>query len=333
MLFSRSKRRGKTGVPTDASRQLAVYKNPFTTATTNGKIPDGKSMISTGFRHQESFQINEQGDSGLTIYMYPGLQTGIEVDGGGQDTRTSDQQFYSNGVVVDNSGNQTADWVTQWRIVSQGLKLSLVNSDETNDGWWEAVRVHVPASQGEFEYADGRTFTGADFPYKTTGNLANSPTYVSGSLKDIHKHLFVLAPASREHEFLRLEKNGNTDVRKFIDDSHDCIVIKIYGNVGSNTLSRLHAHHVCNQEYIYGHDTKQHQQQTKSYDYPGALRTASRSKKAKLFRAAVGASAMLALGAFARRRLRSRAPIRRRSTKRTLRTRGTIQYKKRRMRK
>jgi hypothetical protein len=306
MGYSRSRSRS-SGVSGDAARQLAVYRNPFSTSTTNAKIPDGKSMISTGFRHQESFQINEDGSSGLTIYMYPGLMGGIEVGGEGIDTRDALSRFYSNGVTLDEQGDQTSDWVTQWRLVSQGLKLSLVNSDETNDGWWEAVRVHVPASPGEFSYTSGQTpLPGSDFPYKTTGNLANNPTYVSGSLKDIHKHLFVLAPASREHEFLRLEKNGNQNVSTLIDDSHDCIVIKIYGNVGSDTKSRIHAHHVCNQEYIYGHDTKQHQQQSKSFDFPAALRTASRAKKSKLFRAAISAAALIGGVAGVKRRLKRR---------------------------
>lgn len=315
MAYNKRKYRSRSRARPTASggelgRQLSVYKNPFSTATTNAKIPDGKSMISSGFRHQESFQINESGTSGLTIYMYPGLGRGIVVGPGGVDTRPESTRVYENGVIYD-GGQQTSDWVTQWRLVSQGLKLSLVNSDDTNDGWWEAVRMHVPASPGEFAIDNVTSIPtpGMDFPYLNTGNLANNPTYVSGSLKDIHKHLFVLAPASREHEFLRLEKVERTSkdpgdsISQVVDDSHDCIIIKIYGNVGTETNSRLHAHHVCNQEYIYGHDTKQHQQQTQSFDNPTALRTAHRWKKSKLFRAAV-AAAVIAAGIY-------RKPIRR----------------------
>lgn len=256
-----------------------MYGDASGTHTMNPKIPDGKSMLSSGLKHQESFAVSEDASEGLTIIMYPGVNSGIFINGG-TDSRTT--TTYSNGIQFANDYSQTGDNITQWRSVSQLLKVELVNAEETNDGWWQAARLRLPADSHYFAgspsgVASRTVLPTNEFPYYDINQaaIANNPTFTTGALKDIGSERFVLAPASREHEFKRLDLSPGTAIpeEQLVDDSFDCIIIQIFGNTNAGTgNSRLHLHHMANHEYIYAFDTREHALQTKSYDYPALVK-------------------------------------------------------------
>ena len=40
--------------------------------------------------------------------------------------------------------------IAKWRLVSSGLQMKLVNNDETNDGWFEMVRINNAMSTEDY---------------------------------------------------------------------------------------------------------------------------------------------------------------------------------------
>lgn len=157
-----------------AEKQLAVYHNPFSTATKQPKIPDGKLTESLGYTGQtvgELVAANttstgavENGGQ-LDIILYAGRNCGMLVRGdyagqfplgntGGTAFTDALSRYRAvgfqamndwNGFSLDGTGE--GQWsldekYAYWRVVSTGLVLSLLNPAEEDDGWWEACRLH-----------------------------------------------------------------------------------------------------------------------------------------------------------------------------------------------
>jgi len=212
-----------------AAQSLAIYRNPFSMSPGQPKIPDGKAVMSIGSKVQVSAQLlNEaSGDDILHVLLYPGLTQGMVVwgDASQQGTRGFTAYGYNNHMTYDITdpfaagvgadGNISSnDNINEWRLVSQGLKLSLLNTDEENDGWFECIRYKdsFQANENGFYSGDNVETTnnavyGPDLTLGTSlanKNLVNSPTYISGSLNDIDKYQFQLQAQSEQHNFRRL---------------------------------------------------------------------------------------------------------------------------------
>mmetsp|Transcript_18518 Transcript_18518/g.27452 ORF Transcript_18518/g.27452 Transcript_18518/m.27452 type:complete len:479 (+) Transcript_18518:118-1554(+) len=108
--------------------------------------------------------------------------------------------------------------IGKWRTLSSALRLNLLNSDEYNDGWFEAIRMNERLACNHWELtadgyktqdtAAGETFGfgngGLDGAYVKpndelidhieTKNWAENPTYICDKLKNIHKYQFGLVP-------------------------------------------------------------------------------------------------------------------------------------------
>lgn len=160
-----------------AAKQLAMYHNPFSTATKQPKIPDGKLNESLGITGQSVGELIAanvtstgavENNGTMDIILYAGRNCGMLVKGdykgqfsNGNTGGTAFTDPYSRfravgfrsmndwiGSGVDASGNgeyALNDKYAYWRVVSTGLVLSLLNPAEEDDGWWEAVRIHEPA--------------------------------------------------------------------------------------------------------------------------------------------------------------------------------------------
>jgi len=137
----------------------AVTLKPFVYHQGNPhpKIPDGKMEKSLGRRFKQVDSISINGDA--TIFVYPsfgcvatiqgGVNKGI-VDGSEKihHLLTNTSCYLTN---VEGGATQTQSTsnmylrefsqVNRRRIVSQGLRLSLTNDDQTNDGWFESYRI------------------------------------------------------------------------------------------------------------------------------------------------------------------------------------------------
>jgi len=173
---SKTKRRAAPAkAVTQEERQLAVYHNPFSRATKQPKIPDGKMTESLGFQTQAVGELSARntnspaavlGDGTMHILLFGGQNCGMAVfgdlagsypnlDPGGtefsnQSNRIRAVEFITSNRIIANAVNnaggtlQFSDQYALWRLVSQGCRLSLLNPAEEDDGWWEAVRITEP---------------------------------------------------------------------------------------------------------------------------------------------------------------------------------------------
>lgn len=274
--YFKPKRSGLTG---PAQNQLAVYQNPFSLATNNPKIPDGKCSLSAGQRYQAVESFKQSSDT-MTFILYPGLMGGLYVNG----TPSTKVLTYNNDCFLDilsengigigpSAGAFQA--IAQWRVVSQGMKLSLVNNADENDGWFESVRLTIsregdtwvicpfdsPNSTATKIGASNVVIRPRTAPDEVMGinrsQFVENATYRTGKLRDIHKHSFVLRSESNDHDFVKLNPNhlevtGNfiyndpegtvsttTASRQFVDNvvdqCMDIVVVIVHGRPGTTT--------------------------------------------------------------------------------------------------
>lgn len=279
-----------------AARRMMVMRNPFSLATTNPKIPDNRCTFSAGQRLQVAGEVTSgtsKNNSVIDIILYPGLNSGLSIQryiDTGPDTFNGPVAqrlvgLYNNHAKLHPSGilNNGTQWTTlsendveKWRLVSQGLHLSLVTNTEENDGWFEYIRVPVDLSLNRWNVAS--TLTNANevseesrsalIPNKTsfeeyTKSMIDHVTYQSGKLRDIHKYAFTLHRSGEDHEFspvrnsypfpvnevepgeyahtgnkenMRVYTTNNEDFHRLIDDTVD----SSYGAI----IIRIHGNYV-----------------------------------------------------------------------------------------
>lgn len=229
---------------------MRIYKNPFTKNGFSPKIPDGKAELSCGIRFQSIQEHLTDPEGILTFILYPGFGAGLRIFGssvsyfknatGALNTLSNQnggggaviQSYTNHGLwnINDSLQNRTLNLqspVDQWRIVSQGVRLSLTNNAQENDGWWEAVRISNPNDSDYYGYTPGPgggSNALADFTnlrvcpsynivtHNQNGyNIVDHPTYMSGKLRDIHKMIFKLHPINADHDFTETQDSFTTD--------------------------------------------------------------------------------------------------------------------------
>lgn len=295
--------------------QLHVLHNPFAETTSQPKIPDGKSNDSLGFstRHVSEYR-NKDGTTTMEILLFAGMNAGAIIFG----SDTGSNRFYfipgfegSNSANWDNFVDANTDFTVKnedryglWRLVSQGLQLKLLNPQEEDDGWWEAIRINEPLNTD----AHALTTTNDSGDRATNGcvapvflpntfsmaNLVNDSTYSTGLLRDLHRVQFELHGRKDYHDFTVgkddmlmdsesalslvpfeqvLFNSGHDDafelIQQFIDESYDMILIRLHcreNGVGSEGLqgSRFHFNLISNQEIYFPQAARENRFHTKS---------------------------------------------------------------------
>lgn len=276
MAYRRMKKRGRYGVAPKRSsgrmlanstvaRQLAVMINPFSVATTNPKIPDGLGHISAGVRLQNAFTI--AGAAGKTVHhvlLFPGLTNSVYTLRSDDALAAFDQfrfnPFASHSAIEANNEQANKMEIAKWRVVSSGLRIALINNSDNNEGWWQAIRVRIDLNDLKLNEVGGgnpsrilKPMNNANPPVvvnsfpgvSMNAELVEHPTYQSGKLRDIHKHLFQLNPENEKHHFQVLEKA--VVPKACVDPAYDAVYIRIHGNQSTMMLF----HNVMNQEIIY----------------------------------------------------------------------------------
>lgn len=218
----------------EMKNQLHVFHNPFSKATTQPKIPDGKVNDSLGFSTQFVGEIqNKASANTLHVLMFAGANCAIVVDNSAQATLGT-RVYYCPGF----SGSSAIDWedavsaaaamqvkngddYALWRVVSCGLQLKLLNPTEEDDGWWESVRVVVESDAKDWALTtvnnstnnreDGtlaplgvltKVLTGGISEGLEETTLSNLPSYNTGLLRDLHRYQFELHGCTDFHDFI-----------------------------------------------------------------------------------------------------------------------------------
>lgn len=224
-----------------AAAHHAVRMRPFSDATSQPKIPDGVFTSSLSRKLQNVFDVrnSQQNPSGtdiLHVVLAPTLGVPLTIFGTenahslrGTGTRDPDFYGFNNQTVgfrADNitSGGQTwpptgtqdfeffnSGGFRQWRVVSQGLRMELTNTDEENDGWFEACRFNWSDRDGDLCITplDG-SITGTQVGFAPSSNwleyrgipmsMVEQPGYQTGTLRDLKKFEFMNHPGSGTHD-------------------------------------------------------------------------------------------------------------------------------------
>lgn len=345
----KTRRKATTTRSTQSSRQLAVYLDPFSTKTLQPKIPDGKVHKSLGLSNQssgEAIASNDQAGFGtqtprdgiLHILMYSGQNTGAVMFNDVRGQRTDAGDIYDNQTpavsFMDYEGSPEITFSTvtpgggelifansyaSWRTVSQGLKLGLLNPAETDDGWWECIRVNEAVDTDEYtvQARDNGTSSAIGtvsprflFADLVGRNLANESTYRTGLLRDIHNQKFDLMPTYKDHDFAQQMdvfdvtdedvllastfgapeagryitfSDGKDNVRQlinmFVDPSFDMMYIRIHGRAGDSEPTRIHYNLVSNQEVTFSSGTRESRFMDETENRPLEVITAKRKKR------------------------------------------------------
>lgn len=295
---------------------LAVMRNAFSTATTAPKVPDGKVSSSVGQRNASSFTLNSA-EGKITIALTPSLAVPMLHCIESAVTQAKLNCVINNpelcfkapsktpaGVF---SGNKDISALDRFRVVSQGLRLTPINNSESNNGWFEAIRViqsydrknltaYVStasgSSTGSPQTGDANQMTDANTAAATGGfsigvasedsliatvNWANHPSYVTGKLRDIGKHLFSLQTVS-DRELLPLT-DDLTSGHLGIDTSFDTIYVRIHSTPSNDlgTQTAIHVHMVQNVEGTYDASSPMSRYHSSSFSAPGAVINTNRS--------------------------------------------------------
>jgi len=191
-----------------------AFLNPFADNVDAPKIPDGGCAMSCGIRNQQVFGVTNA-TAVSYIYFRPGISNPIMVWENGT----------TQGAITSAGSTAEFNWATpvtkldcvKWRCVSAGMKLQLINNDDTNQGYFEAVRL-----PGDIDHDPSR--------------MIDNPSYVSGRLKDLHQYIFQLKPSDGDQDFV----NNANDSGPVYDPSFDTILVKIVGSAGvTATLAHI----------------------------------------------------------------------------------------------
>jgi hypothetical protein len=219
-----------------AKESLAVYHNPFSNATENAKIPDGKAVSSIGQAFNSVGELSCPSDQGTVhLVLFAGKTGGLCYDFGQGSTYS-----YRNNVSVvgyntagnisgisglSGSGDHTFGQIggaASWRVVSQGLQLKLLNPEEENDGWYECWRFHAPRQENDYMWLPEQNGDSssthvvapvgllrggsARFENGNTTSYYDEASYSSGLLKDLHHIQFELANVKDYNDFERINE-------------------------------------------------------------------------------------------------------------------------------
>lgn len=308
--LARVSKYGTMGRRAYSTSALSFYRNPFLNYGIP-KIPDGKGVMSTGRKFHSIHSFSSDPANPTLLLVFPGLMSGVWVENpytGGLREVTYPVQTSFTGVYVDPNYtlNQDANIpLEKWRLVSQGVKITLTNNMMDNDGWWECCHVSCPNENNAYKSAvfgsavhfvpRVSAIPGADYSTQWTANNG----YRSGKLRAIDRERFVLQPEDKMHPWRNIRSstiwpngsNLNTDgtavtndsgaddvVNSHVDRSFDCILIRIWGRNttqvstdGLRTQLIVHVH--ANHEQVFTQGSLGATYHTRSRYSSGVART------------------------------------------------------------
>jgi hypothetical protein len=215
--------------------QLMLLHDPFAEVNSKPKIPDGRQNSSLGFQSRRVFQATFDAATNTGHFLLVphvrgsccvhGANTvgsgasgrGYEIFGFGNDFGVSHLGATDASTSYD-STSQTQ--LSEFRTVSCGMRLKLLNAAEADEGWWEAIRFEPKGDGGDFYVTTIDNAVNADdtsviFPVGLIDNqleftnLANHPSYSTGLLRDLHQVQFNLNRTATSAGFVKVEETRN----------------------------------------------------------------------------------------------------------------------------
>jgi len=234
--------------------------DPFDTRFPQPKILDGSEQRSAGVRFRNTGNVTLPADGTAQFFvLFPGFSYWLnwKTPAGAPSMHTIAPSHLANTTLRND--------VRRVRLVSCGLKLSLENTSDDNEGNWEAIR--IPVTANDFGFLDTTNPSGEDFGVKVVdtferSDLANHTTYQTGRLRDIHRFMFKLNSVDPDHDFTKVNSfTGNTAggggvtfetaMNQMLDTAFDVVVIRVTGRVDAVQPSVIRYDVVTNQEVVY----------------------------------------------------------------------------------
>ena len=229
--------------------------DPFDKAISQPKLLDGKVPRSSGIRLRATGEITCNGAGSTYLALIPGASNVIcwRSDNDPVIPEATPVPFQGHLDSVNDREN-----IKGVRTVGTALRLSLVNSADQNEGYWEAAR--IPTSNLDFNFSEpdpvgapGVTNT-AVFMGMGALDLSNYQTYITGKLRDIHRFQFKLNAIDNDINFSRILTEPPT-VDQLVSEQWDTIIIKIHGRVEIGAPSMIMYDCISCQEVIYKENT------------------------------------------------------------------------------
>lgn len=244
---------------TDAA-QVALLTDPFSLVS-QPKLWDGKKHSSSGIRLRTTGELTLSQKGPTYLCIVPGHSTCLAWQTDPADDHHNTPFRGHLATAVDRANVKLA------RIVSVGVRLTMINNSDQNEGYWEAARISVQPSDFTIDPVSGALRYNATNPVDPTAvgtglagtnpvpdiALSNHMTYQSGKLRDLETVQFKLNSVDDQHEFTPVFEPPNADM--FLDQSHDMILLKLHGRQQNTGPTQLMYDAVCNQEVIYVEDT------------------------------------------------------------------------------
>lgn len=275
------------GMSNTLKKQLISVHDPFA-GVAQPKIPDGKCTNSLGFSSQAVTEFrNALNQDTMHMLLFAGQNASLvvqhceqNVPGGGAAIGT--RNYYVLGF-SDAGGcnwvgvpqNPPGDWTALLnsnekyalhRVVSCGLQCKLLNTQDEDDGWFEAVRINEQLNPEDYKLTTinnsvSRTGGGCVAPVNllnelTSREIVNDPSYATGTLRDLQSCQFNLHGRLDFHDFhnqmadveltsadavgaldatnIELASfaagtdNAKNAINQWIDDSYDMIYLRLH---------------------------------------------------------------------------------------------------------
>jgi len=167
----------------NATNNMQAYTksllDPFDKTISQPKLLDGKVSRSSGIRLRATGEITCAGIGTTYVVLFPGTSNVIAWQTDPAVGPVTPQPFAGH---LDTAADRAN--VKSTRSVGTALRLSLVNSADQNEGYWEAAR--VPTCHLDFSFTAGST-SAVSMPMGGAGNLdlSNYSTYLTGKLPNI----------------------------------------------------------------------------------------------------------------------------------------------------
>lgn len=300
-----SSKKVATTSASEVNRHIHVVANPFSNATQHPKMPDGKVPMSLSRRLRNTVAFTASTSTYTDILVAPLFGNMANLF---SSSITTDKGVGIIGAVgqtvgfecnIDGAGPYTlrnaANGVAKQRIISQAIRLTQINNDEENDGWYEACRINLNKRANNYlvcgiDNTDTAlrsqacvlaTDNTVQVSYLNGLPLVEQPGYSSGMLKDLKNKEFRLQPVGCECHMnecpsikLALSDGTTGDIIKAtndkwayleatvpatnalelgLDDSWDCVLIRIHGRSGGEgtTPSSFIAECIQNVEFCF----------------------------------------------------------------------------------
>lgn len=245
--------------PSDAA-QVAILTDPFSLVS-QPKLWDGKKQSSSGIRLRTTGELTLSQVGPTYLCIVPGFSTNLTWE-------TAPSLAHNNipfrghlSTAVDRSNVKLA------RLVSTGLRLTMINNSDQNEGYWEAARISVQPNDfdvdtvtGALRYKLTQPTTPASANTGLSGAnpipdiiLSNHATYQSGKLRNLESMQFKLNSVDNEHDFTPIFEPVTSEM--FLDQTFDMVLIKLHGRQQNTGPTQLMYDAVSNQEVIYLEDT------------------------------------------------------------------------------